>query len=84
MEILKKIFTNKWFILLVSVLCAAYTIMLGYFAYIVFFYEIEYVDKMKFAIIYSALSLVTGLLYFYTRRSFLTAVSRVDHMKKSF
>ncbi len=84
MEILKKIFTNKWFILLVSVLCAAYTIMLGYFAYVVFFYEIEYVDKMKFAIIYSALSLVTGLLYFYTRSSFLTCIISLVNMLAFF
>ncbi len=74
LEILKKIVTNRWFILFVSLLCAAYTAVLCYFAYIVFFYEIEYVDKTKFAIIYSAVSLAAGLLFLYTRRSFITCI----------
>ena len=80
MEILKKIVTNKWFILVVSLLCAAYTIFLGYFAYSVFFYEITYIDRMKFALIYSAVSMVTGLLYFYTRRSFITCIISMVNM----
>lgn len=80
MEILKKIVTNKWFILVVSLLCAAYTIFLGYFAYAVFFYDITYIDRMKFAIVYSAISMITGLLYFYTRRSFITCIISMVNM----
>lgn len=74
MSILKKIVTNKWFIMAVSLLCAAYTICLCYFAYAVFFYDIEYTDKTKFAIIYSAISLLAALLFLYTRRSFITCI----------
>ncbi len=84
MEILKKIVTNKWFIFFVSILCAAYTALLCYFAYIVFFYDIEYVDRIKFALIYSALSMLTGLLYFYTRRSFLTCIISLVNMLAFF
>ena len=74
MNILKKIVTNKWFIMAVSILCAAYTLCLCYFAYAVFFYDIEYTDKTKFAIIYSAISLLAALLFLYTRRSFITCI----------
>ena len=74
MGIVKKIVTNIWFQTFVSILCAAYTAVLCYFAYAVFFYDIEYVDKTKFAVIYAAFSLVVGLLHLYTRRSVLTCV----------
>lgn len=80
MEILKKVLTNKWFILVVSLLCAAYTIVLCYFAYTVFFYDIVYVDKTKFAILYASVSLLTGLLFFYTRRSFVTCIVSLANM----
>lgn len=74
MNVLKKIFTNKWFILAVSILCASYTICLIYIAYAVFFYDIVYTDKVTFAIIYSAFSLISALLILYTRRSFITGI----------
>lgn len=80
MEKLKKVFTNKWFILAVSILCSSYTLCLIYFAYAVFFYDIEYTDKTMFAVIYSAFSLVSGLLFFYTRRSFLTCLIAMVNM----
>lgn len=80
MEILKKVLTNKWFILVISLLCAAYTIVLCYFAYTVFFYDIVYVDKTKFAILYAAVSFLTGLLFFYTRRSFVTCIISLVNM----
>ena len=84
MEKFKKIVTNKWFILAVSLLCAAYTICLCYFAYAVFFYDIEYIDKVKFAIVYSAVSLLAGLLFFYTRRSFITCIISMVNMAVFF
>lgn len=65
---------NKWFILGVSLLNVLYPICLCYFAYAVFFYDIEYVNKTKFAILYSIFSLVIGLLMFYTRKSPLTSI----------
>lgn len=80
MEKVKKFLTNKWFILVISVLCAAYTLVLGYFAYAVFFYEIEYTDKVTFAIAYAAFSLVSALFFFYTRRSFITCIIGMVNM----
>ncbi len=84
MEKIKKIVTNKWFILAVSILCSAYTVCLIYFAYAVFFYDIVYTDKTMFAVIYSAFSLVAGLLFFYTRRSFITCLISMINMVMFF
>ncbi|MCH5347771.1 MAG: hypothetical protein J1E40_00480 [Oscillospiraceae bacterium] len=84
MEKLKAVFTNKWFILVISLLCSAYTICLCYFAYAVFFYNIAYIDKTKFAIIYTIISLLAGLLYFYTRRSFITCIISMVNMAVFF
>lgn len=84
METIKKILTNKWFILVISCLCAAYTIVLCYFAYAVFFYDITYADKTKFAIIYTIVSILAGLLFFYTRRSFITCIISLANMLAFF
>lgn len=84
METIKKILTNKWFILVISCLCAAYTIVLCYFAYAVFFYNITYADKTKFAIIYTIVSILAGLLFFYTRRSFITCIISLANMLAFF
>ncbi len=80
MEKVKKVLTNKWFILVISVLCAAYTLVLGYFAYAVFFYDIVYLDKTTFAIAYAAFSMVSALFFFYTRRSFITCIIGMVNM----
>lgn len=80
MEIIKKILTNKWFILVISCLCAAYTLVLCYFAYAVFFYRITYTDKTEFAIVYTVISILAGLLFFYTRRSFITCIISLANM----
>lgn len=84
MEKVKKVLTNKWFILVVSVLCAAYTLVLGYFAYAVFFYDIVYTDKMTFAIAYSAFSIISALFFFYTRKSFITCIIGMVNMVAFF
>lgn len=84
MEKLKTILTNKWFILAISLLCSAYTACLCYFAYAVFFYNIEYTDKTLFAIVYTVLSLLAGLLFFYTRRSFITCIISMANMAVFF
>lgn len=84
MEKIKKIVTNKWFILAVSIFCSAYTVCLIYFAYAVFFYDIAYADKTMFAVIYSAFSLLSGLLFFYTRRSFITCIISMINMVMFF
>lgn len=84
MEILKKILTNKWFILVISCLCAAYTLVLCYFAYAVFFYDIAYTDKTKFAVLYTVVSILAGLLFLYTRRSFITCIISLANMLAFF
>ena len=84
MEKLKAVLNNKWFILAISLLCSAYTICLCYFAYAVFFYNIAYIDKTKFAILYTIVSLLAGLLFFYTRRSFITCIISMVNMAVFF
>ena len=57
--------TNKWFRFAVSILGVAYSIVLAYFDYHVFFYEIEYVNQKEFAIVGSIFSAVMCLLFLY-------------------
>lgn len=80
MDKIKKIVTNKWFVLAISIFCSIYTVCLIYFAYAVFFYDIAYTDKTMFAVLYSAFSLIVGLLFFYTRRSFITCLISMINM----
>lgn len=80
MEILMKVLKNKWFIMFVSILNAVYTACLLLFAGASMFYHIEFVDTMKFAIIYSVFSVIVGLLMYYTRGSFLTSIFNILNM----
>jgi hypothetical protein len=80
MDNVMKVLKNRWFILFVSILDGAYTLGLIYMAYAALFYEIEFSDTMKFAIVYSALSVVIGLLMFYTRDSLLTCIFAILNM----
>lgn len=80
MEILMKVLKNKWFIMFVSILNAVYTACLLCFAGASMFYHIEFVDTMKFAIIYSVFSVIVGLLMYYTRGSFLTSIFNILNM----
>lgn len=84
MEMVKKVLKNKWFVFAVSILCTAYTVCLGYFAYATFFYEIKYTDKVSFAIIYAVFSLLFALLFFYTRKSFITCIVGMVNMAMFF
>ena len=84
MEKVKKILTNKWFILAVSILCGAYTVCLCYFAYATFFYDIEYTDKVTFAVVYAAFSLISALFFYYTRKSFITCIIGMVNMAVFF
>lgn len=77
MDKIMKVLKNKWFILFVSILNGVYTAGLLYFAYIAVFYTIEFENTLKFAIIYSVISVIVGLLMYYTRRSALTAVFNI-------
>lgn len=72
-----KVLKNKWFILFVSILNGIYTAGLLYFAYIAVFYTIEFENTLKFAVIYSIISVIVGLLMYYTRRSALTAIFNI-------
>lgn len=77
MNKIMKVLKNKWFILFVSILNGVYTAGLLYFAYMAVFYTIEFENTLKFAIIYSVISVIVGLLMYYTRRSALTAVFNI-------
>lgn len=72
--------TNKWFRMFVSILGVAYSGILAYFDYIVFFYDIEYVNRKEFAIVGALVSLVVCLLFFYTRRSPFTCIFGMINM----
>lgn len=72
--------TNYWFRVLVSIFGAAFSVMLAYFDYIVFFYDIEYTDKKIFAVVMSVVSVVVCLLFFYTRQSFITCILGMVNM----
>ncbi len=80
MDKVMKVLKNKWFILFISILNGAYTICLCGFAYAAMFYKIEFVDTVKFAVLYSVFSVVIGLFMFYTRQSALTAVFNILNM----
>ncbi|MCD7729946.1 MAG: hypothetical protein LUI05_00415 [Oscillospiraceae bacterium] len=75
-----KVLKNKWFILFVSILNGIYTLGLLYFAYVAVFYKIEYTNTVRFAIVYSVISVVVGLLMLYTRDSALTCVFNILNM----
>lgn len=72
-----KVLKNKWFILFVSILNGVYTAGLLYFAYVAVFYKIEFENTVKFAVVYSVISVIIGLFMYYTRRSALTAVFNI-------
>ena len=76
--------TNKWFRIVVSILGVAYTAMLAYFDYIVFFYDIEYVNKKEFAILSSVFSVLMCLLFLYTRKSPFTCIFGMLNMLMFF
>lgn len=80
MDKVMKVLTNKWFRMVVSLLGAAYSAVLIYFDYIVFFYDIEYTNKKQFAVIGSVFCVVMCLLIFYTRRSPFTCILAMANM----
>ena len=73
-EKISNIFQNKWFKFGISILGALYSFLLGYFAYITFFYDIEYTNKVKFAIVGGIISVAFCLLTLYTRKSVFTCI----------
>lgn len=74
MEKVKQILTNKWFKFAVSFAGIIFTVVVAYFDYIVFFYDIEYTDKMSFSIAAPLFCLIFALFSVYTRRSPVTVV----------
>lgn len=80
MNAFMKVVTNKWFRMVVSLLGIAYTLVLAYFDYIVFFYDIEYVNRKDFAVYTTVFSLIICLLFLYTRRSPFTCIFAMINM----
>lgn len=74
MENIKNLVTNKWFKFGVSFAGIIFTVVLAYFDYIVFFYDIEYTDKMSFSILAPVFCLIFALFNVYTRRSPVTVL----------
>lgn len=68
------VLTNKWFRIGVSLLGVIYSIVLIYFDYMVFFYDMQYTNRKQFAIIGAIFSVLVCLLFFYTRRSPFTCI----------
>ncbi len=80
MDKVMKFFKNKWFILFISILNGAYTACLCCFAVGCIFYEIEYINTVKFAILYSVFSVIITMFMFYTRESFVTSLFNILNM----
>jgi hypothetical protein len=80
MEKIKNILTNKWFKLAVSLLTGIYTALLVFFVYAVLFYDIEYTNKLQFAVVYSIFSFLMCGLMLYTRQSLFCAVFAMFNM----
>ncbi len=80
MDNVMKVLKNRWFQAFVSLLGIAYTAMLLYFDYIVFFYNIEYTDRKTFAILASVFSVLVCLLDLYTRHSPITCILAMINM----
>ena len=78
------VLTNKWFRLVVSLLGVISCVMLIYFDYIVFFYDIEYSDKKVFAVAASGFCVLMCLLDLYTRRSPITCIIAMVNMLAFF
>ncbi|MBQ8567836.1 MAG: hypothetical protein IJ446_01300 [Oscillospiraceae bacterium] len=79
-EKLKQIFSNKWVNIGISLLGIAYSYLLGYFAYITFFYNIEYTNRIKFAIVGAVVSVLVCLLVLFTRKSPITCILGMANM----
>ncbi|MDR0986462.1 MAG: hypothetical protein LBL98_02040 [Ruminococcus sp.] len=74
MEKFKRLIKNKWFKLGISLFGLFYTWFLCYACYIVFFYDISYSDRVKFALLYVLFTAASGFIYFYTRKSPITRI----------
>lgn len=80
MEKVKKIVTNKWFKLGVSLLTVSYTALLVFFVYAVTFFDIKYTNKVEFAVIYSVYSFLICGLMLYTRESPFCSIFAMANM----
>lgn len=80
MDKVKSFLTNKWFRCFLGLLTGAYTVLLCYIAYAVIFYNIEYTNKVMFAIVYTLISVAFGALVFFTRKSPITATFAMINM----
>lgn len=74
MEKIKTVIDNKWFKFGVSFAGIISAVVMAYFDYIVFFYNIEYTNKKVFAVMAPVFCVLVALLSLYTRRSPVTAV----------
>ena len=64
----------------VSVLGALYSVLLCYLAYTSFFYDIEYTNRIKFAIVGAVIAVSVCFLDYFTRKSPLTGIFGMINM----
>jgi hypothetical protein len=72
MEKLSTVLRNKWFKFGISFLGAFYSLFLCYTVYMVFFYDITYTNRVRFAVLYVLFSAASAAVMFYTRKSPVT------------
>jgi hypothetical protein len=74
MDKLTAVLKNKWFKFGISFLGAFYSLFLCYVVYMVFFFDITYTDRVKFAVLYVLFSAACAFIMFYTRKSPVTKI----------
>ena len=70
------LFSNVWVRRCVSVFCLAYVVMIAFFAYATFIYQLEFTEGMEpaFFTVYTMINLIFLLLMIFTRKEMLTCI----------
>ncbi|MDR0946867.1 MAG: hypothetical protein LBM87_03850 [Ruminococcus sp.] len=84
MQKFKQLIKNKWFINGISLLGIFFPWFLLYAVYMVFFYDIEYTNRVMFAILYVLFVFVSGFIFFYTRKTFITKLISIVNLVLMF
>ena len=71
---------NKWLKTALSLVGLLFSGLLVYFDYTVFFFDIQYTNKMRFAIVGAVLSVLVCADFLYTRKNFFTCFSGILNM----
>lgn len=66
--------SNIWFRRFCSLIGAAYFVLIGYFSYLTFFYDVSVTNKVSFCLLFSVASLVALVAMLYSRFQILTRI----------